>query len=70
MIYVPEGFAHGYVTLEDNSEVYYMVTEKYSKESEEGIRWNDPSINIEWPLSVVEVSDKDASHADFNLKNR
>ena len=69
MIYVPEGFAHGYLALEDNSEVYYMVTEKYSKESEGGIRWDDPNINIKWPLSVVEVSEKDASHADFNLKN-
>ena len=69
MIYVPEGFAHGFLTLEDNSEVYYLVTEEYHKNAEGGIKWNDPEINIKWPLEVSEISERDKEHPDFELKN-
>lgn len=69
MIYVPENFAHGFLTLEDNSEVYYLVTQFYSKDHEGGLRYNDPAINIQWPIEISEVSDKDNNHPDFNLKN-
>lgn len=69
MIYVPEGFAHGFLTLEDNSEVNYLVTQFYNKESEGGLRYNDPEINIQWPIDVKYVSEKDLSHPNFNLKN-
>lgn len=69
MIYVPENFAHGFVTLEDNSEVYYMVTEFYNKESEIGIRWDDPSFNINWPIGIKVVSEKDKNLKDFDLNN-
>jgi len=69
MIYVPENFAHGFITLEDNSEVYYLVTQFYNKEAEAGLRWNDPTFNIKWPLEVKEISEKDNNHSDFNLKN-
>lgn len=67
MVYVPENFAHGFVTLEDHCEVYYPVTEFYTPGSERGIRYDDPAFNIEWPIDIQVVSEKDMSHPDFNL---
>ncbi len=66
MIYVPEGFAHGFMTLEDDTEVYYLVTEFYHGESEGGVRWNDPTIGIEWPLEVTAISPKDEQQPLLN----
>lgn len=63
MLYVPEDCAHGYLTLEDNSEVIYPVTMAYHPESERGLRWNDPAIGIEWPLTPTVISDKDQAWA-------
>ena len=60
-IYIPEGFAHGHQTLEDNSQIMYLTTQVYSPEHERGIRWNDPAIGVEWPLEPTVVSDKDQS---------
>jgi dTDP-4-dehydrorhamnose 3,5-epimerase len=65
MLYVPEGFAHGYQTLEPNSEVFYLVSEFYAPAFERGIRWNDPSIGIKWPLPNPILSVKDGSYPDF-----
>lgn len=65
MMYVPEGFAHGFLTLEDNSEVYYLVTEFYNKEYESGVRYDDSAFGIEWPIDIVEISEKDNNHLDF-----
>ncbi|HMS28962.1 MAG TPA: dTDP-4-dehydrorhamnose 3,5-epimerase [Saprospiraceae bacterium] len=62
MLYIPIGFAHGFQTLEDNCEVNYMVSEFYNINSEGGIRYNDPEINISWPLPCSEISDKDINH--------
>jgi dTDP-4-dehydrorhamnose 3,5-epimerase len=59
VIYIPKGFAHGYETLEDNSEVLYYIDGEYSKENEAGIRWNDPTLAIKWPLEPTVLSDKD-----------
>lgn len=60
MLYIPEGFAHGYQVLEDNSELHYMVSALYAPESEAGVRWNDPAVNIKWPLTdAVQLSEKD-----------
>lgn len=59
MMYVPKGFAHGIQSLEDNSEIIYFNTEFYNPELESGIRYNDPVINIKWPLEVTDISTKD-----------
>lgn len=65
MLYVPAGFAHGYQTLEDNSEVFYQVSEFYAPQYERGARYNDPAFGIVWPLEVASVSDKDGSWPDY-----
>ncbi len=69
MVYVPENFAHGFISLEDHCEVYYPVTEFYTPGSERGIRYNDPAFNIGWPVEVEVVSQKDNGHPDFDIDN-
>ncbi len=59
MFYIPEGFAHGFITLEDNTIFSYKCTNLYNKESEGSIRWNDPDINIDWNCVNPILSDKD-----------
>ena len=59
MFYLPPGFAHGFVTLTDRAHFYYKCTAEYRKENEAGIRWDDPTIGIEWPISEVNVSERD-----------
>jgi len=65
MIYIPKGFAHGYLILEDGTELIYMVTEFYSPEHERIIRWNDPKFDIKLPFEPTVVSDKDSNAPDF-----
>jgi dTDP-4-dehydrorhamnose 3,5-epimerase len=66
MLYVPRGFAHGFQTLEDDTETFYMVSESYVPGAEAGVRWDDPAFGIEWPLGEPNViSDKDRSWPDF-----
>ena len=65
MLYVPEGFAHGFITLEDETEVSYQVSEFYTPGAEKGIRWNDPSFNVEWPAEPNIISEKDKAWPDF-----
>jgi dTDP-4-dehydrorhamnose 3,5-epimerase len=65
MLYVPEDFAHGFITLQDNTEVNYLVTQFYVHGAEAGIRWNDPGFNIQWPLEPLVISEKDKSHPNF-----
>ena len=66
LLYVPEGFAHGYQSLMDNTEVFYQVSQFYSPESERGVRWNDPAFAIEWPVTDnLIISEKDRSWPDF-----
>lgn len=62
MLYIPEGFAHGFQTLEDDTEVFYQMSEFYHPESARGIRWDDPAFLITWPLSCLTVSTKDNSY--------
>ena len=65
MLYVPKGFAHGYQTLEDNTELFYHVSEFYTPTAERGVRYNDPAFAISWPLEVQVISDKDKSWPDY-----
>ncbi len=62
MIYVPEGFAHGFQTLRDNSQMIYYHTAYYAPSDERALRYNDPALNIEWPLEPLNVSGKDQNH--------
>jgi dTDP-4-dehydrorhamnose 3,5-epimerase len=62
-LFVPEMFAHGYLTLTDGAEVFYQVSEFYTPGTERGLRYNDPALKIEWPLAVEVISDKDAAWA-------
>ena len=59
MLYVPEGCAHGYLTLEDHTEVIYLVSCPYTPSHERGIRYDDPAVGVRWPLDPVVVSEKD-----------
>lgn len=67
MLYVPEGFAHGFETLEDNTETTYHVSQFYSPGSERIIRYDDKSFGIKWPLNVEVISDKDKECPDYLL---
>ena len=62
MMYIPEGFAHGFQTIEENCKLLYFHTEFYNPEFEGGIRYNDPLIGISWPLEVTDISSKDKNH--------
>ena len=59
MLLIPEGFAHGFQTLEDNTEVFYQVSEFYAPDAEKGARYDDPAFGISWPLNVSVISEKD-----------
>ena len=65
MLYVPEGFAHGYQTLEDDTEVSYQIFESYQPEYARGVRWNDPAFAIPWPLPDRTMSERDRNFPDF-----
>lgn len=65
MLYVPYGFAHGFQTLREDTEVIYLMSEVYNPEAEVGLRYNDPTIGIEWPLPVTAVSENDLNWPDF-----
>lgn len=61
MFYIPEGFAHGYMTLTDHAEISYLVSAFYAPGAESGIRYNDPKVGIAWPMEPAVISDKDSS---------
>lgn len=65
MLYIPEGCAHGFLTIEDNTEVFYQISEFYSPESARGFRWNDPAFGLQWPAEVEVISEKDRQYPDF-----
>lgn len=65
-LYVPEGFAHGFLTLADNTEVFYQMSNYYSPEHSRGVRFNDPAFGIDWPAPVTIVSPKDTAYPDFD----
>lgn len=65
MIYIPRGFAHGFQTLVDDTEIAYQMSEFYHPECARGLRWNDPRFAIEWPLAESIISERDRSYPDF-----
>jgi dTDP-4-dehydrorhamnose 3,5-epimerase len=62
MMYIPEGFAHGFQALSENAELVYSHTQNYQPSAERGLLYNDPALNIEWPLAVTDVSQRDKNH--------
>src|SRR5262245_54927509 len=66
MMYVPKGFAHGFITIEDATEAFYFVDEFYAPQNERGVRWNDPKFGIKWPFEPTVLSDKDRDQKSFD----
>lgn len=69
MLYIPEGFAHGFQTLADNSEVFYQMSTFYHPDSARGVRWNDPALGIAWPLPLGMIAQRDATYPDLLCQN-
>ncbi len=65
MLYVPKGFAHGFQTLEDRTEVFYQMSELYHPECSKGVRWDDPAFGIKWPAGGRIISPRDQGYLDF-----
>jgi dTDP-4-dehydrorhamnose 3,5-epimerase len=65
MLYIPEGFAHGFQTLQDDTEVFYQMAQRYSAEQARGVRWNDPAFGIEWPEGERIIIERDKNYPDF-----
>lgn len=66
MVYISEGFAHGFQVLEPNSELLYFHSESYNCKAEDGVRYNDPKINIQWPMPATEISERDQNFLYIN----
>jgi dTDP-4-dehydrorhamnose 3,5-epimerase len=66
MMYVPKGFAHGFITLIDDTEAFYLVSAFYTPDAERGVRFNDPRFGVSWPRPPIEVSDKDRNWPDYD----
>lgn len=64
-IYIPAGVAHGFLTLTDDAELFYMINKCFAPEAARGVRWNDPAFAIIWPSAPMVVSDRDSSYVDF-----
>ena len=65
MLYVPEGLAHGFQTLEDDTEVFYQMSAFYAPDHARGVRWNDPAFGIQWPEAERTISERDQHYSDF-----
>jgi dTDP-4-dehydrorhamnose 3,5-epimerase len=65
MLYIPEDFAHGFQTLQDDTEVFYQMAQQYSAEHARGVRWNDPAFGIEWPDGERIIIERDQNYPDF-----
>ncbi|MHB8778413.1 MAG: dTDP-4-dehydrorhamnose 3,5-epimerase, partial [Anaerolineales bacterium] len=66
-VFIPAGFAHGFQTLQDNSEVFYQMSEFYHPECARGVRWNDPVFRIDWPIDQQIISQRDQDYPNFEL---
>jgi len=65
MLYIAEGLAHGFQSLADETDVFYLMSESYDKKAERGVRWNDPAFGIRWPIADPVLSSRDAAYPDF-----
>ena len=65
MLYIPEGFAHGFLTLKDHTELSYQMSQFYVPDSARGVRWDDPAFGIQWPIAVTIISDRDKNYPNF-----
>jgi dTDP-4-dehydrorhamnose 3,5-epimerase len=65
MIYIPKGCAHGFLTVQDDTEVFYQMTQVFDSASARGFRWNDPAFNIAWPDKVEVISERDRTYPDY-----
>jgi dTDP-4-dehydrorhamnose 3,5-epimerase len=65
-LYIPAAVAHGFQALADGAEVSYQISEFHSSEAARGIRWNDPGLAVEWPITPPSLSERDAAYPDFN----
>jgi dTDP-4-dehydrorhamnose 3,5-epimerase len=68
LLFIPEGLAHGFQTLEDNTEVLYQMSEFYHPECARGVRWNDEAFGIEWPIAEIIASRRDSEYPDFAIE--
>ena len=64
-LYVPEGFAHGFQTLRDNTEIFYQMSQRYQAEAAAGVRWDDPAFGIEWPPDERIITERDRTYPDY-----
>ncbi len=69
MMYVPKGFAHGFISLEENSEILYLVSEAYNPKFERTLKWDDPFHDVKWPISPIVISEKDSNVELWDNKN-
>jgi dTDP-4-dehydrorhamnose 3,5-epimerase len=65
MVYVPKGCAHGFLTLKDDTEIFYQMSEVYDAASARGVRWDDPAFRMVWPEKVEVISERDRTYPDF-----
>ena len=65
MLYIPEGCAHGFLTLEDDTEIVYQMSEFHNADSARGVRWDDPAFQIEWPTAIKVISERDRTYPNF-----
>jgi len=68
MLYVPEGCGHGFLTLEDETEIFYQMSQLYNAESARGVRWDDPAFQIAWPEKVEVISERDRTYPNFDIR--
>lgn len=67
MLYIPKGLAHGYQTLQDETEITYQMSTAYRPEAAAGVRWNDPAFGVTWPREVTVIAERDATYRDFQV---
>lgn len=67
MLYIPEGFAHGFLTLEADTNIFYQMSEFYAPDHARGFRWNDPAFDITLPAEISVISDRDLTYSDFSM---